>query len=297
MKAYNVHARLGRCDGFLMLPTALQGQIVEQVQSMLAASGDGHVWLKCDGCGKDMRSHDRMGHCPAPGDGQGAVSQDDLDYENEHPAAKRMRLEFEAKYGRFSPLMRAANHWFNVRTQWNEAWNRDREQPITESDVAEAERAMLAAAPSTATAAREQETIEEIAQRAGALVTLKDGSYGNVQAGSVIFTPSEWQSFCASLASRSEAPVAPSAEEPSEKQKKLYDLADRIDHEQLWRVAGIDHSKFTPEQKDRLNAGVALRRYGQLLAPGRWLVFPPEGNVHFGAGTLDAVYEMAKNKY
>jgi hypothetical protein len=36
MKAYNVHARLGRCDGFLMLPTALQSQIVEQVQSILA---------------------------------------------------------------------------------------------------------------------------------------------------------------------------------------------------------------------------------------------------------------------
>jgi hypothetical protein len=86
----------------------------------------------------------------------GAVAQSDSDYENEHPAAKRMRLEFEVKYGRLSPLMQAANHWFNVRTQWNEAWNRDREVPVTEHDVAEAERAMLAAAPGAAIAAREQ---------------------------------------------------------------------------------------------------------------------------------------------
>ena len=38
MKDYNVHARLGRCSGFLMLPTPLQAEIVEQVQSMLAAA-------------------------------------------------------------------------------------------------------------------------------------------------------------------------------------------------------------------------------------------------------------------
>jgi hypothetical protein len=62
------------------------------------------------------------------------------------------------------------------------------------------------AAPGAAVAAREQEVIEAAAQQAGALITLKDGSYGNVQAGAVIFTPSEWQSFCAALASREEAP-------------------------------------------------------------------------------------------
>jgi len=88
------------------------------------------------------------------------------------------------------------------------------------------------------------------------------------------------------------APAVP--EIPTEKQKKLLDLADRIDHEQLWRVAGMDHGKFTPEQKDRLDAGVALRRYAHLWAPGRWVVFPPEGPVHYSASTLDRAYEMAK---
>ena len=92
---------------------------------------------------------------------------------------------------------------------------------------------------------------------------------------------------------------APSAsvqqgESPSEKQKKLMELADRIDHEELWRWAGMDHHKMTPEQQDCMNAGVALRRYARLWAPGRWLIFPPVGPVNFSASTLDKVYEMAK---
>ncbi len=43
--------------------------------------------------------------------------------------------------------------------------------------------------------------------------------------------------------------------------EELRALADRIDHEQLWRWAGMDHDKMTPEQKDRHMAGVHLRRY------------------------------------
>ena len=27
-----------------------------------------HKWLKCQACGQDMRSHDKMGQCPAKGD-------------------------------------------------------------------------------------------------------------------------------------------------------------------------------------------------------------------------------------
>jgi hypothetical protein len=81
---------------------------------------------------------------------------------------------------------------------------------------------------------------------------------------------------------------------PSAKQRKLMELADRIDHEQLCRWAGMDHHKMTPEQKDRMNAGVALRRYADLWAPGRWIVFPPVGPVHFSASTLDKAVEMAK---
>lgn len=45
------------------------------------------------------------------------------------------------------------------------------------------------------------------------------------------------------------------------KPEELEALADRIDHEQLWRWAGMDHDKMTPEQKDRMWAGVNLRRY------------------------------------
>ncbi len=44
--------------------------------------------------------------------------------------------------------------------------------------------------------------------------------------------------------------------------EELEALADRIDHEQLWRRAGLDAWKqLTQEQQDRLWAGIHLRRY------------------------------------
>lgn len=43
--------------------------------------------------------------------------------------------------------------------------------------------------------------------------------------------------------------------------EELEALANRIDHEELWRWPGMDHDKMTPEQKDRMMAGVHLRRY------------------------------------
>lgn len=43
--------------------------------------------------------------------------------------------------------------------------------------------------------------------------------------------------------------------------EELEALANRIDHEELWRWAGMDHDKMTPEQKDRMWAGIHLRRY------------------------------------
>lgn len=43
--------------------------------------------------------------------------------------------------------------------------------------------------------------------------------------------------------------------------EELEALADRIDHEKLWRWAGMDHDKMTPEQQDRMWAGIHLRRY------------------------------------
>lgn len=54
---------------------------------------------------------------------------------SEHPAAKRMREEFEAKFGSLAPVVSAMNSWFNVREGWNDHWNRDREVPVTEDDV------------------------------------------------------------------------------------------------------------------------------------------------------------------
>ena len=78
------------------------------------------------------------------------------------------------------------------------------------------------------------------------------------------------------------------------KQERLRALADQIDHEKLWQLPMIDRDKLTDEQRARLDAGVMLRRYADILAPGRWLVIPPTGGVQFGAGTLGAAYEMAK---
>ena len=38
-------------------------------------------------------------------------------------------------------------------------------------------------------------------------------------------------------------------------------LANRIDHEELWRVSPFETDKLTPEQQDRMWAGVLLRRH------------------------------------
>lgn len=266
-----------------------------------AAPGDGHVWLKCDGCGKDMRSHDRMGHCAAPGDGQrgGKVLAEHSGCGgNPQWEQVSVRLNPGDKVVLFNGVAPGAKPAAGDLTDEQVSIALKHCSPDgdwTFSDAGLASLLATFAAPSTATAAREQEAgtkrITE-AEAGTALIRAMDDLGLNKSLRAEIVA-----AYARHIASRPEAPAAPSAEEPSEKQKKLYDLADRIDHEQLWRVAGIDHSKFTPEQKDRLNAGVALRRYGQLLVPGRWLVFPPEGNVHFSASTLDAVYKMAKNKY
>jgi len=42
-----------------------------------------------------------------------------------------------------------------------------------------------------------------------------------------------------------------------------------------------------------MDAGVMLRRYADLLRPGYWLLFPPEGIVSYLGSTLDDVVEMA----
>jgi hypothetical protein len=83
-------------------------------------------------------------------------------------------------------------------------------------------------------------------------------------------------------------------EPTSAKQEKLRALADRIDHDKLWRRPMMYRDQLTTEQQDRLDAGVMLRRYAELLAPGRWLVVPPKGNPRFSASTFEAVIEMVK---
>lgn len=78
---------------------------------------------------------------------------------------------------------------------------------------------------------------------------------------------------------------------------KLLELADKIDHEQNWRHSGIfqrDH--LTQDQKDRVLAGVMLRRYADLMAPESWRLFPPKSVVShsYRAATLETVVKMAE---
>lgn len=43
--------------------------------------------------------------------------------------------------------------------------------------------------------------------------------------------------------------------------EEILALANRIDHEELWRRPGMERDTMTPEQRDRLDAAVYLRRY------------------------------------
>ncbi len=76
--------------------------------------------------------------------------------------------------------------------------------------------------------------------------------------------------------------------------EKLMELADRIDHEQLWRRSWLARETMTQEQTDRLDAGVMLRRYADLLGGNCWRIYPPRPNVSFRAATLDKVVEMVR---
>lgn len=62
----------------------------------------------------------------------------------EHPAARRMREQFESKYGDLSDVMRAINHWRNQVEEFRRPYNRDMESPVTNADLDVAEEAMLA---------------------------------------------------------------------------------------------------------------------------------------------------------
>jgi hypothetical protein len=75
---------------------------------------------------------------------------------------------------------------------------------------------------------------------------------------------------------------------------KLRALADRIDHEELWRRPAMEHRDWSQDKIDRMNAAVELRRWANAKKPGRWLVIPPTGPVQFSADTLQKAAEMAK---
>lgn len=66
-----------------------------------------------------------------------------VDEVREHPAAKQMREEFNAKYGNCADVMRAVLAYFNTRTEYNESWNFDREMPTTAADVDACEAAII----------------------------------------------------------------------------------------------------------------------------------------------------------
>lgn len=61
----------------------------------------------------------------------------------EHPAARRMRERFEAKYGSLADVMRAANGWRTTYMNWQRPYNMQMQEPVTEDDVEAAEGAML----------------------------------------------------------------------------------------------------------------------------------------------------------
>lgn len=63
----------------------------------------------------------------------------------EHPAAKRMRENFEAQYGDMHPIALALRRYYNARSAYSDGWNRLSEKPTTEADVDAAEQEVFAA--------------------------------------------------------------------------------------------------------------------------------------------------------
>lgn len=64
--------------------------------------------------------------------------------QDEHPAARRMREQFESKYGDLSDVMRAINHYWNTVEDFRRPYNSEMESPVTNADMDAAEEAMLA---------------------------------------------------------------------------------------------------------------------------------------------------------
>lgn len=71
----------------------------------------------------------------------------------------------------------------------------------------------------------------------------------------------------------------------------LLALADRIDHEQLWRRPGLEHRDWPQEKRDRMRAGVELRRYADLLGQNCWRVYPPKAGISYRADSFEKLVE------
>lgn len=103
---------------------------------------------------------------------------------------------------------------------------------------------------------------------------------------------------CGGMASDPIVPQEQISDGEFDADKRLMELADKIDQEQNWRLSGIDQrDRLTQEQQDRVTAGVMLRRYADLMAPDSWRLFPPKrlgaGIASFRASTLEKAVEMA----
>lgn len=68
------------------------------------------------------------------------------DTEQEHPAARRMREQFEQEYGRHHEIASALRRYYNVCKDFADAWNLDRETPVKMEDIRQAEREVFEAA-------------------------------------------------------------------------------------------------------------------------------------------------------
>lgn len=73
--------------------------------------------------------------------GQAALT----DAGGEHPAARRLREAYEAKYGDLSGVMPRIQRWHNALTDLRRPHNRDMERPVELEDVERAEAEMLTA--------------------------------------------------------------------------------------------------------------------------------------------------------
>lgn len=104
----------------------------------------------------------------------------------------------------------------------------------------------------------------------------------------------KWRALVERLRALTQRPAAHTEREAFEPNAKLMELADRIDHEQLWRLSGLAQMDLPQEKQDRVLAGVMLRRYAELLGNDGWRIFPPRPGVSFRASTLDKVVEMAR---